>query len=94
MTEYIKSLRGYSLSPASPQYLLAEIREAIINSIQSNLQIEEVYLGRKAFDDYLFLNDYRATNGVVRSKNGMTIRLDNTLKDDTIKVTLTEATSQ
>ena len=94
MTEYIKSLRGYSLSPASPQYLLAEIREAIINSIQGNLQIEEVYLGKQVFKDYLFLNNYRATDGVVRSKNGMTIRLDETLKDDAIKVTLTEAASQ
>ena len=92
--EYIKSLRGYSLSPASPQYLLAEIREAIINSIQGNLQIEEVFLGDKAFKDYLFLNNYEAVDGVVRSKNGMTIRLNSTLKDDAIKVTLTEAASQ
>ena len=94
MTEHTKSLKGYSLSPASPQYLLAEIREAIINSIQGNLQIEEVFLGRKAFDDYLFLNDYKSTDGIVRSKNGMTIQLDNTLKDDVIKVILTEAASQ
>ena len=93
--EYVKSLRGYSLSPASPQYLLAEIREAIINSIQSNLQIEEIFLGRKAFDDYCFLNNYDAFGtGVIRSKNGMTIKLDLNLKDIEIKVTLKEAASQ
>jgi len=92
--EYLKRLKGYSLSPASPDYLLGRIREAIIESVGSNMQIVEVYLGPKAFNDYLFLNNYEAVDGVVRSKNGMTIKLDDTLQMDTIKVTLEEAASQ
>jgi len=94
MTEFARSLKGYSLSPASPDYLLGKIREAIIDSIQSNLQIVEVHVGHQIFNDYLFLNDYKAVDGVVRSKNGMTLKLDGSLKRDMMKVYLEEAASQ